>query len=105
MIIQIDVFICLTAFYAAYFAKQLLLRRQGIRTDRLAKGIKPRRTRAIETLLPAATYGTAVIQFAGVFFTEYMGAGGPAPPASHCRQCGGGSGCGVLCSGGYHHAG
>jgi len=60
------------AFYIAYFCKQLSLRKNGISTNRLAKGRKPRRTQVIEALLLPATYGTAVIQFASIFFSSYL---------------------------------
>ena len=63
----------LLCFYGIYFAKQLALKKQGVDTNRLAKGQKPKRTRIIETFLLLATFLTAGIQFASVFFSTYMG--------------------------------
>lgn len=64
--------ILITCFYALYFFKQLMLRRQGIGANRLAKGSKPAKTAAIERWLLVATYGTAALQYASVFFRSYM---------------------------------
>lgn len=72
MVYQIVMLLLLTGFYAAYFLKQILLRKKGIKTNRLAKGSKPKRTAIIEGFLLVATYGIAVIQYASVFFESYM---------------------------------
>ncbi|MDR0925215.1 MAG: isoprenylcysteine carboxylmethyltransferase family protein [Hungatella sp.] len=72
MIFQISIFALITCFYIAYFVKQILLRKKGIHTNRLAKGLKPPKTAAIETTLLAATYGIAVIQYVSVFFSRFM---------------------------------
>jgi protein-S-isoprenylcysteine O-methyltransferase Ste14 len=71
-IIQILLLVLICCFYIAYFAKQVLLRKKGIATNRLAKGRKPRKTAAIERCLLIATYGTAAIQYASIFFSQYM---------------------------------
>jgi len=72
VIIKLFSFILITTFYAAYFAKQILLRKKGIFTNRLAKGSKPKKTATIETGLLAITYGMAIIQYAGFFLEGYM---------------------------------
>lgn len=54
-------------FYGAYFTKALLLRRQGIDVNRMAKGAKPHYTRTLETVLIVVTYGMAVAQCLAVF--------------------------------------
>lgn len=72
MIFQISIFALITCFYIAYFVKQILLRKKGIHTNRLAKGRKPPKTAAIETALLAATYGIAAIQYVSVFFSRFM---------------------------------
>ena len=64
----------LLCFYGIYFAKQLTLKKQGVNTNRLAKGQKPKRTKIIETFLMLTTFLTAGVQFASVFFSSYMGA-------------------------------
>lgn len=65
-------FILITMFYIAYFAKQILLRKKGIVTNRLAKGSKPKKTAIIESCLLTITYGMAVIQYASFFLSRYM---------------------------------
>lgn len=72
MVFQAVILLCIFSFYAAYFAKQITLRKQGISTNRLAKGDKPKRTMAIERALLIATYGIAAAQFGSVFFSRYL---------------------------------
>jgi protein-S-isoprenylcysteine O-methyltransferase Ste14 len=72
VIFQISVFGLITCFYIGYFMKQILLRKKGIHTNRLAKGRKPPKTAAIETALLTATYSIAVIQYASVFFSRFI---------------------------------
>jgi len=59
----------LSCFYLAYFAKQLSLKKQGINTNRLAKGSKPKRTQLIELCLLFITYAAAVLQFLSVLLS------------------------------------
>jgi protein-S-isoprenylcysteine O-methyltransferase Ste14 len=72
MIIKSILFILITTFYIAYFAKQILLRKKGIVTNRLAKGSKPKKTAIIETGLLLITYGMAVFQYVGIFLERYL---------------------------------
>ncbi|WP_026892988.1 methyltransferase family protein [Lacrimispora aerotolerans] len=72
MIMRYLLFILITTFYIAYFAKQILLRKKGIVTNRLAKGSKPKKTAIIETGLLLITYGMAVFQYAGFFLERYL---------------------------------
>ncbi len=55
-------FFVLILFYGSYFGKQLLLKQQGIASDRLGCGDKPKRTLIIENLLKTATFSMAGIQ-------------------------------------------
>lgn len=64
--------ILISIFYLAYFAKQVMLRRKGINTNRLAKGNKPKKTATIETCLLLTTYGSAVIQYLSIFTPKYL---------------------------------
>lgn len=73
MSFNIAAVICMTVFYLAYFYKQLLLAKQGIRTNRLAKGLKPARTKRVESALVFATYTMAVIQYASTWLSGYLG--------------------------------
>ena len=72
MIMRYLLFILITTFYIAYFAKQILLRKKGIVTNRLAKGSKSKKTAIIETGLLIITYGMAVFQYAGFFLERYL---------------------------------
>ncbi len=63
-------------FYGSYLGKQLMLKKQGITSDRLGCGDKPKRTLIIERLLKAATFSMAALQIfsflmAAVFGEEY----------------------------------
>lgn len=59
-------------FYSSYFIKMILQRRQGIKTDRLGRGAKPRRTRNIEILLKTATYSMALVQIISIAAYDYL---------------------------------
>ncbi len=72
MLYQLSLLIIITIFYIAYFTKQILLRKNGITANQLAKGQKPTGTRRIEALLIIGSYGTAILQYAGLFFSQYM---------------------------------
>ncbi len=54
-------------FYGSYFGKQLLLKQQGIVSDRLGRGNKPKRTLVIEKLLKTATFSMAGVQIISLF--------------------------------------
>ena len=49
-------------FYDSYFIKQLALKQKGVTTNRPGRGTKPRRTRAVENDLKAATFSMAAVQ-------------------------------------------
>jgi hypothetical protein len=55
-------FIVLILFYGSYLCKQVLLKRQGINTNRLGRGNKPARTFKIEKALKFATFSMAAVQ-------------------------------------------
>ncbi|WP_048570505.1 methyltransferase family protein [Clostridium cylindrosporum] len=59
-------------FYLAYFIKQVMLRRKGISTNRLAKGDKKAKTFYIELCLIIVTYLTAAIQLCSIIFQRYL---------------------------------
>jgi protein-S-isoprenylcysteine O-methyltransferase Ste14 len=56
----------LAAFYGAYIAKMILLRRQGIQVDILGKGEKPKERAAFEIALKIVTYLGAAVQVLSV---------------------------------------
>ncbi len=54
--IQIAALIVIIIFYIAYFSKMLLQHRQGIRTNQIGKGNKPKKILLIETLMKISSY-------------------------------------------------
>ena len=74
MIYKIIMLILLFGFYLAYFAKQISLKKQGIYTNRLAKGNKPKQTQLIERFLIFVTYSIAMVQFLSVILSADTGA-------------------------------
>ncbi len=84
-ILQILSLAAVTLFYAAYLQRQFALRRRGIRTDRLGKGLKERRTRILEIVLlvvsfsmPVAQYGSILTNWGCVAAPEWLGWAGVA---------------------------
>lgn len=71
-IFQISGLILITVFYSAYLYKQITLRREGIRSNRLIKGNKPKRTRRIELLLALFTFTMPVIQYGSIIFGNQL---------------------------------
>ena len=56
----------ITLFYAIYLQRQFALRRSGIRTDRLGKGQKERKTRVLEIVLLVVSFSMPVAQYASI---------------------------------------
>ncbi len=56
----------ITLFYAIYLQRQFALRRRGIRTDRLGKGQKERKTRIVEVVLLVVSFSMPVVQYASI---------------------------------------
>ncbi len=57
----------LISFYAIYFGKMVAQRRQGIRTDQLAWGGKPRKVIAVEFVMKLATFAVVAAEVASIF--------------------------------------
>lgn len=64
--VKISTLIPMLIFYGAYITKAILLKKQGIRVNRLTIGHKPWHTRLLEVVLIAVTYGMAILQCVGV---------------------------------------
>lgn len=60
----------LFAFYSSYFVKFFMQKKNGISTDRMGKGIKPKKTFVIEVILKITTILTAVTQLISIIFIE-----------------------------------
>ncbi|WBW95053.1 methyltransferase family protein [Oceanirhabdus sp. W0125-5] len=58
------------SFYGSYFAKMFSQSKSGIKTDRMGKGIKPKKTFVIEVILKMITLMTAVIQLISILFIK-----------------------------------
>lgn len=65
---QIFVLVFLGVFYAAYFAKAIMLKRHGIAVNILGKGDKPNAARIVEYILRFATLTGAGVQFGSAAF-------------------------------------
>lgn len=55
-------------FYGSYFVKMLTQRSRGIKTDRMGRGSKPKRTFIIEVVLKSSTFLTAVVELISILF-------------------------------------
>lgn len=58
----------LAAFYAFYFAKLLIQKRQSIRTNQMGKGSKPKKVLWIERIMSVATMGEVLAAVCSVLF-------------------------------------
>jgi protein-S-isoprenylcysteine O-methyltransferase Ste14 len=56
----------IAVFYAIYFGKMLAQRRKGIRTDQIARGLKPKKVFVTEFVMKIATYTTVAVQLASI---------------------------------------
>lgn len=59
--------IVMAVFYAAYFTKVILQRRQGVKTMILGAGEKPEKERRIELLLKATTFIIPFVELASIY--------------------------------------
>lgn len=64
--IQFSALGILATFYTAYFTKILLQRRQGIQTDQIGKGNKPRKILVVERLMKLATYAIIPVEIISI---------------------------------------
>jgi len=64
--------IIILAFYGSYFGKVFMQGKRGIRTDRMGKGSKPKKTFVIEIILKSSTFLTAGIQFISIVFIKNL---------------------------------
>ena len=72
MLFQVLFSFILSAFYIIYFAKMLMLKKQGIQGNILGKGKKPRQAIIIEWVLRLITLVGAAIQFISVVFMNLI---------------------------------
>lgn len=84
-IFQLLGLILITTFYSAYIFKQMTQRKQGIQTNRLLKGDKPKRTRNIEWWLTLFTFLMPAIQYGSIIFENQLSI---HQPGSFTRICG-----------------
>ena len=69
-LISVSGFLIILLFYCGYFSKLILQRRQGISTDRLGRGDKPKRTLITEIFLKIATFTAAAVQLVSLIAGE-----------------------------------
>lgn len=65
---QIVALFILGVFYIAYFAKMILQHRNGIKTDQIGKGSKPRKLLVIEILMKIATYSVVAVEIISIIW-------------------------------------
>lgn len=64
--------IILVCFYGSYYLKMFMQGKNGIKTDRMARGNKPKKTFIIEIILKTTTFIMAVVQVVSIIFYEKM---------------------------------
>ena len=64
--------IILFTFYGSYFLKAFMLSKSGIKTDRMGRGSKPRRTFVIEVVLKSTTSVAAGVQLISIVFADKL---------------------------------
>lgn len=62
----------LAVFYGSYYTKMLLQKRNGIKTDRMARGNKPKKTQIIEVVLKTITFFTAGVQVMSLLLVQKL---------------------------------
>lgn len=71
MCVNIATVAVMLAFYVAYFAKQMLQKKQGVTTMILGKGNKPQSERILEIGLKAMTFSMPVVEVASIVYQKY----------------------------------
>ena len=59
-------------FYGSYFVKMFVLSKSGIKTDRMGRGSKAKKTFIIEIILKYTTFLIAVIQLISIIFVNKL---------------------------------
>lgn len=68
MILKKILAICIIIiFYFAYFTKMIMQKKQGIKTDQMGKGLKPKKTLIIELFLKITTYSIVLVEVLSIF--------------------------------------
>lgn len=70
MVYQIIAILILTTFYAFYFAKLIIQKRQFIKTNQMGIGNKPKKVLLIERIMSFATVLTVIIGVGSIFLTK-----------------------------------
>ncbi len=64
---QITAILILTVFYAFYFAKIVLQKKQSIKTNQMGTGNKPKKVLVIERIMSAATVLVCIADILSIF--------------------------------------
>lgn len=70
MIYQIIAILILVTFYAFYFAKILIQKRQFIKTNQMGTGNKPKRVLLIERIMSVATVTEFILGVSSIFLMK-----------------------------------
>lgn len=71
MFYQIIAILILGLFYAFYFAKILIQKRQSIKTNQMGVGNKPKKVLWIERIMSVATVATCVVSVWSIFYVKH----------------------------------
>lgn len=72
MIYQFIAILILAIFYAFYFAKILMQKKQSIKTNQMGVGNKPKNVLLIERIMSCATVLTCVVDVCGIFLVKHF---------------------------------
>lgn len=72
MATKITAIVIMAVFYSAYLGKKIALRRQGITTNQIGKGDKPRKVLLIENIMGWATFSVIPIEIISVILYPKM---------------------------------
>ena len=64
--LQISSLAVIAVFYVIYFGKMLMQRQQGVQTDQIGKGTKPKDLLLVERLMKAATYTIVPVEIVSI---------------------------------------
>lgn len=72
MIYQITAILLLAFFYAVYFGKMMLQKKQGIKTDQIATKNKKGKVYAIELIMKTAAYAVILVEVISIIMNTHL---------------------------------
>lgn len=65
-LMKVFAILVMVVFYTSYFSKMLLQRKQGVQTDQIGKGKKPKNVLLVERLMKLVTYGIVPVEVVSI---------------------------------------